>query len=86
MTNLTLAALIAFASLGSVASAQTTVTKTSTTTMTRAQMHTTNNINRYSKKTMANLSRYSRAECGRHGGVMIKQKSNGKLVCVAKMR
>ena len=84
MKNVTLAALIAFAASLSVASAATTVTST-TTTVTRAQMHTQNNLNRYSKKTMNNLSRYSRVECAKHKGVMVKQQ-NGKLVCVAKMR
>jgi hypothetical protein len=89
MKPFSLSALLAFAALGiaalgSAASAATTTTVSSTTT--RAQLHTTNNVSRYSKTTMNNLSRYSRAECAKHKGVMIKQKSNGKLVCVAKMR
>ncbi len=77
--------LIAAAPFASAATTITTTT-THTTTMTRAQLHTMNNLNRYSKTTTNNLSRYSRAECARHHGVMIKQKSNGKLVCVAKLR
>ena len=79
-------AALGTAALGNVAGAATTTTTTVSSTTTRAQMHTTNNINRYSATTTNNLSRYSRAECAKHKGVMIKQKSNGKLVCVAKMR
>ena len=90
MKNLTLSALLAFASLGSVAGAvtvtATTTTTTQTASMTRAQMHTQNNLTRYSRATMRNMSRYSRAECTKHRGVMIKQKSNGQLVCVAKLK
>lgn len=87
MKNLTLSALLAFASLGSVAGAVTaTTTTTQTASMTRAQMHTQNNLTRYGRATMQNMSRYSRAECAKHRGVMIKQKSNGQLVCVAKLK
>ena len=81
MKNLTLAALIAFATLGSVAGAATMPTNP-----THAQLHTINNVNKYSGHTANNLSRYSRNECIRRGGVMIKQASNGQLVCVAKTK
>jgi ABC-type glycerol-3-phosphate transport system substrate-binding protein len=83
-----IAALLAFAALGTVANAATTTTTstTVTSTTTHAQMHTTNNLKRYSKATTQHLSRYQRNECIRRGGVIIKQKSNGQLVCVAKRR
>ena len=86
MKPLTLAVLFAFAALGSVASAATMTSTTVSSTTTRAQMHTTNNVNRYSRATVQHLSRYQRNECIRRGGVIIKQKSNGQLVCVAKRR
>ena len=80
MKTMTFAALFAFAALGSAAVAQVAPTTT------HAQLHTMNNLDKYSKHTTSNLSRYSRNECIRRGGVMIKQASNGQLVCVAKMR
>ncbi|ULH17691.1 hypothetical protein MF271_19965 (plasmid) [Deinococcus sp. KNUC1210] len=88
MNTFRVAALLTLVIAGSVASAATTVTSTTTrtTTVTRAQMHTANNLARYSRVTTNNLSRYSRAACAKHKGVMIKQKSNGKLVCVVKLR
>ena len=82
MKPISIATLLAFAALGSVATAATTVTSTTT----HAQMHTTNNLHRYSRATVQHLSRYQRNECIRRGGVIIKQKSNGQLVCVAKRR
>ncbi len=91
MKHITLAALFAFAALGPVASAATmtsttTTSNATTSNATRAQMHTTNNVNRYSRATVQHLSRYQRNECIRLGGVIIKQKSNGQLVCLAKKR
>ena len=87
MKLFSLSALILLIAASPLANAATSVTSTTTrtATMTRAQMHTTNNIRRYSNRTINNLSRYGRTECARHHGVMIKQKSNGRLVCVAKM-
>lgn len=64
--------------LGTFAGAQTAATS-------RASLHTQNNLTRYSNTTLNNMSRYSRAECNKHRGVMVKQKT-GKLVCMAKMR
>lgn len=88
MKPISLAALLAFAALGTVASAATTTTTSTTvsSTTTRAQLHTTNNVSRYSRATVQHLSRYQRNECIRRGGVIIKQKSNGQLVCIAKRR
>ena len=70
--------LMTAASCGSVAGAQTAAT-------TRAQLHTQNNLNKYQTATTQHLSTYSRAECNKRKGVLIKQK-NGQLVCVAKQR
>ena len=81
MKNLTLAALIGFTAAFSVAGAATMPANP-----THAQLHTINNVNKYSAHTANNLSRYSRNECIRRGGVMVKQASNSQLVCVAKTK
>ena len=56
-----------------------------TATVTKAQLHTQNNLNKYQKATTQHLSQYSRTECNKRQGVMVKQK-NGQLVCTAKQK
>lgn len=78
MKKLILTLLVAAVSGGSFAGAQTAAT-------TRAQLHTQNNLNKYQAATTQHMSTYSRAECNKRRGVLIKQK-NGQLVCVAKQK
>jgi Ni/Co efflux regulator RcnB len=56
-----------------------------TAAATKAQLHTQNNLTKYQAATTQHMSTYSRAECNKRKGVMIKQK-NGRLVCVAKQK
>ena len=75
-----LLAVLVLVSVGfaSVAGAQTAA-------VTKAQLHTQNNLTKYQAATTQHMGMYSRAECNKRKGVMIKQK-NGQLVCTAKQK
>lgn len=71
--------------LASVAVGFASLAGAQTAAVTKAQLHTQNNLTKYQSATTQHMSTYSRAECNKRKGVMIKQK-NGQLVCVAKQK
>lgn len=79
MTKFTAAALSAAIGLVSFCAP---VAQAATATTTRAQMHTTNNVNRYQRATTQHMSQYQRTACHKKGGVVVKTKQSGSLVCM----
>lgn len=79
MTKFTTAALSAVIALVSLSAP---VAQATSATTTRAQMHTTNNLNRYQKTTTQHMSQYQRTACHKKGGVVVKTKQSGSLVCM----